>query len=182
MVKGNPDVGPETGKTYTLGAVVTNPFGVDRLSFTVDAYKIDLSDTISPVSSTVVYNNCFNSDGVSNPTYDVTNSWCKLIGRHPVTGDRATVDAVYSNLGTLTTQGLDVGIAWSVAVGPGNLGLNTNFNYLDKFEYQTSPASALVDAKGTADQGGQFKFRPIPLRATRGAVSTRPWDGSTIRA
>jgi outer membrane receptor protein involved in Fe transport len=174
VVKGNPDVGPETGKTWTLGAVITNPFSVDRLSITVDAYKIDLSDTISPVSSTVVYNNCFNSDGVSNPTYDVNNSWCKLIGRHPSTGDRATVNAVYSNLGTLTTQGLDVGIAWSTDIGPGNLGLNTNFNYLDKFEYQTSPTSALVDAKGTADQGGLFKFRAYSTATYR----WNSWDGT----
>ena len=159
VVKGNPKVGPETGKTWTLGTVITNPFGVNRLSFTVDAYRIDLSDTISPVSSTTVYNNCFNYNGTSNPTYDVTNEWCKLIGRHPSTGDRATVDAVYSNLGNLSTQGIDVGAAWSTPVGPGSLGLNTNFSYLDKFKYQTSPTSALVDAWGTADQGGLFRFR-----------------------
>ncbi len=67
ITQGNPKVGPETGKTWTLGAVVTNPLGVDRLNITVDAYKIDLSDTISPVSSTVVYNNCFNSDGSVEP-------------------------------------------------------------------------------------------------------------------
>ncbi|MEO8306615.1 MAG: TonB-dependent receptor [Pseudomonadota bacterium] len=171
ITKGNPNVGPETGKTYTLGAVISNPFGWDRLNITVDAYKIDLTDTISPISSTIVYNNCFNSDGASNPTYDVTNSWCKLIARHPVTGDRATVDALYSNLGNLTTQGLDVGIAWSVPVGPGNLGLNTNFTYLDKFEYQTSPTSALVDSKGTADQigqlGGMFTFRAYSTASYR---------------
>jgi iron complex outermembrane receptor protein len=159
VVKGNPKVGPETGKTWTLGAVITNPFGLDRLNLTIDAYRIQLSDTISPVSSTTVYNNCFNSDGASNPTYDVNNSWCKLIGRNANTGDRSTVDAVYSNLGSLTTQGLDVGISWSTDVGPGRLGLATNMNYLNKFEYQTSPTSSLVDAKGTADQGGLFTFR-----------------------
>ncbi|MEO6185069.1 MAG: TonB-dependent receptor, partial [Steroidobacteraceae bacterium] len=159
IVKGNPDVGPETGKTWTLGAVVSDPFGVERLNFTVDAYRIQLSDTISPVSSTTVYGNCFNADGASNPTYDVNNPWCKLIARHPSTGDRATVDAVYSNLGKLTTQGVDVGLNWSTEVGAGRLGLNTNMSFLDKFEYQTSPTSALVDARGTADQGGLFKFR-----------------------
>jgi outer membrane receptor protein involved in Fe transport len=159
VVKGNPDVGPETGKTYTLGAVITNPFGLDRLNITLDAYRIELSDTISPVSSTTVYNNCFNSNGTSNPTYDVTNSWCKLIGRHPSTGDRATVDAVYSNLGTLMTQGLDLGVSWAKEIGPGRLSLTTNVNYLNKFEYQTSPTSVLVDAAGTGDQGGLFKFR-----------------------
>ena len=73
-----------------------------------------------------MYNNCFNSNGVSNPTYDVTNEWCKLIARNPVTGDRATVDAVYSNLGTLTTQGVDVERDLVRDIGPGRLGLNTN--------------------------------------------------------
>ncbi len=159
VVKGNPDVGPETGKTWTLGAVVTNPFGLERLNITVDAYRIQISETISPVSSTTVYNNCFNSDGVSNPTYDINNTWCKLIGRHPQTGDRATVDSVYSNLGTLTTQGIDLGISWAHDIGPGTFGVNTNINYLNKFEYQTSPTSTLVDARGTADQGGLFDYR-----------------------
>jgi len=159
VVGGNPEVGPETGKTWTLGAVIANPFGVDRLSFTIDAYNIQLEDTISPVSSTTVYDNCFNANGTSNPTLSVTNEWCRLIGRHPSTGDRATVAAVYSNLGTLETQGLDVGVSWFTDLGPGTLGLNTNFNYLDKFEYQTSPTSVLVDAKGTGDQGGLFEFR-----------------------
>lgn len=159
VTKGNPNVGPETGKTFTLGAVFSNPFGVDRLSFTIDAYRIELSDTISPVSSTTVYNNCFNFDGASNPTYDVTNEWCRLITRNAVTGDRATVDAVYSNLGTLTTDGVDLSVNWSHDIGPGRLGINTSMNFLNTFEYQPSSTSPLIDAKGTADQGGLFTFR-----------------------
>ena len=159
VVKGNPKVGPETGKTWTLGGVVNEPFGLNRLTFTVDLYRIQLSNTISPVSSTTVYNNCFNYNGVSNPTLDVNNSWCQLIHRDPNTGDRSTVDALYSNLGSLTTQGVDLTVNWSKDIGPGRFSVNTNVNYLNKFEYQTSPTSALVNAKGTMDQGGLFDWR-----------------------
>jgi outer membrane receptor protein involved in Fe transport len=159
VFKGNPKVGPETGKTWTLGAVITNPFDLDRLNITIDAYRISLADTIAPVSSTTVYNNCFNFNGTSNPSYSVANSWCQLITRNAVTGDRATVDALYSNLGSLTTQGLDVGVSWSHDLGAGRLDLRTALSYLDKFKYQPSPGATYIDAKGTFDQGGLFTFR-----------------------
>jgi outer membrane receptor protein involved in Fe transport len=158
---GNPKVGPEFGRTYTFGAVITEPFGISRLTATVDAYRIAISDAISPQSSTTVYNNCFNYNGTSNPTYDPNNQYCKLIARDPVTGDRSTVVALYSNLGTLLTQGVDFQVNWSHDLGPGHLSLGTNINYLNKFVYQTGPTSALVDAKGTLDQGGQFSYRVL---------------------
>jgi iron complex outermembrane receptor protein len=148
---GNPKVKPETGRTWTVGTVITEPFGVDRLTATLDAYRIEISDTISPQSSIATYNNCFNFDGKSNPTYDVTNASCQLIQRNPVTGDRASVTALYSNLGTLLTQGLDLTVNWAHDLGPGQISAAVAINYINKFEYQTSPTSSVVDAKGTLD-------------------------------
>jgi outer membrane receptor protein involved in Fe transport len=164
---GNPKVAPETGRTVTFGFVLTEPFGVSKLAATLDAYRIKISDTISPQSSISTYNNCFNFDGASNPTYDVNNPNCKLIQRNPQTGDRATVTALYSNLGTLLTQGLDLTVNWAHDIGPGQLRLDTSVNYVNKFEYQTSPTSPVVDAKGTLDPipasagvtGGIFTYR-----------------------
>ena len=158
---GNPKVGPEFGRTYTFGAVISEPFGINRLTATVDAYRIAIADAISPQSSTTVYNNCFNYNGTSNPTYDISNPFCQLIKRDPVTGDRATVVALYSNLGTLLTQGIDFQVNWSHDLGPGRITMGENANYLNKFVYQTGPTSALVDAKGTLDQGGQFSYRML---------------------
>jgi len=148
---GNPKVLPETGKTWTLGTVITEPFGVSKLVTTLDAYRIEISDTISPQSSISTYNNCFNFNGASNPTYDVTNANCKLIQRNPTTGDRASVTALYSNLGTLLTQGVDLSVNWAHDLGPGQLRLDISINYINKFEYQTSPTSPVVNAKGTLD-------------------------------
>jgi outer membrane receptor protein involved in Fe transport len=164
---GNPKVAPETGRTLTFGVVFTEPFGVSKLSATLDAYRIKISDTISPASSISTYNNCFNFNGVSNPNYDVNNPSCKLIQRNPTTGDRATVTALYSNLGTLLTQGVDLNLNWAHDLGPGQLSLGTAINYVNKFEYQTSPTSPVVDAKGTLDPipasggvtGGIYTYR-----------------------
>ncbi len=165
---GNPKVKPETGRTFTLGAVIKEPFDLTGLTATVDAYRIQISDTISPESSITIYNNCFNFDGKSNPTYDVTNPSCQLIQRNPITGDRASVTALYSNLGTLLTQGVDMTVNWVHDLGPGQFRAGTSVNYLNKFVYQTAPTSKLTDARGTLDpvgsaagQGGLFDYRMI---------------------
>jgi len=165
---GNPNVKPEAGRTITLGAVITEPFGVSGLTSTLDYYHIRITDAIAPESSITVYNNCFNYNGVSNPTYSVTNPSCQLIQRNPITGDRASVTALYSNLGTLKTQGVDLAINWAHDLGPGTLGIGTSMNYLSEFEYQTQPGSPYVDARGTLDPvdgaaglGGLFDFRSI---------------------
>jgi len=165
---GNPKVKPETGRTFTLGTVITEPFGISRLTATVDLYRMQISDTIAPESSITVYNNCFNYNGASNPTYSVTNSSCQLISRNPLTGDRASVQALYSNLGNLLTQGVDLSVNWAHDLGPGVLELGTSANYLNKYVYQTQAGSPLVDAKGTLDPvngaaglGGLFTFRAL---------------------
>ncbi|MGC1458495.1 MAG: TonB-dependent receptor [Steroidobacteraceae bacterium] len=165
---GNPKVKPEVGRTFTFGAVITDPFGVSGLTSTVDLYRIVISDTISPESSITVYNDCFNYNGSSNPTYSVTNPSCQLIQRNPITGDRASVTALYSNLGTLKTQGLDLALNWAHEFGPGTFAAGTDFNYINEFEYQTQPGSPFVNAKGTLDTvagaagaGGLFDYRAI---------------------
>ena len=165
---GNPKVKPETGRTFTLGAVFTEPFGVSGLTATLDAYRIRITDTIAPESSITVYNDCFNYNGTSNPTYSVTNPSCQLIQRNPITGDRASVTALYSNLGTLTTQGLDLAVNWEHDLGPGIFAIGTNATYLDQYTYQTAPGSPTVDARGTLDPvsgaaglGGLFEYRAL---------------------
>lgn len=157
--KGNPDVGPETAKTWTFGMVFTEPFGLSGLTATIDAYQIRIKDTIQRLSSFTAYYNCLNANGTSNPTYDFNNSFCQLIQRNGVTGDRENVDSLFLNLGKLNTRGVDVALGWRGQVGPGTLSANTTLNYLDEYKYQPDPTAPFRDAKGTLDQGGQFDYR-----------------------
>jgi iron complex outermembrane receptor protein len=153
--QGNPNVAPEQGKTYTLGGVFEEAFGLDNLIVTLDFYKMEITDSISPVSVSTIYDNCFNRYG-TNPTYDIGNPFCQLIERNAVTGDRAQVQAVFSNLGIIETQGVDMQVNWAADFGPGTFAMSSTISFLDSFKYQTAPGQAIVDATGTLDQGGLY--------------------------
>jgi outer membrane receptor protein involved in Fe transport len=155
--QGNPNVGPEKGRTWTLGAVISEPFGLENFTFTVDAYRIKVTDAIAPISSTTVYNRCF--DPALNPTFSVTQQYCQLIRRNPTTGDREETKAAYSNLGTIETQGYDIAVAWNKDIGPGNFSVNSTLSLLDYYRYQPVAGAVTNDATGTLDQGGQYDYR-----------------------
>ena len=159
--QGNPNVGPEEGETITFGAVVSDPFGLDGLTVTLDYYDISLTDTINPLNVQTVYDACFNANGTSNPTYDVNNPRCQQIRRNPFTGDREEVDTPFDNLGTLETQGIDLTVNYNMDIGPGSLAINSTMNFLDSFEYQLAPGDRVVDATGTMDQGGLYDFQAL---------------------
>jgi iron complex outermembrane recepter protein len=167
VTQGNPDIDAEEGRTWTLGAIFTDPFGLENLTFTLDAYRIKVTDQISPISSTTVYDNCFNFNGVSNPDYDVNNPFCALIDRNPVTGDREQVAALYLNLGTLETQGIDFTFAWNRNLGPGNFAVQSTVSYLDYFKFQPTPQANFSESTGTIGvvlnpnptQDTQFDYR-----------------------
>jgi iron complex outermembrane receptor protein len=159
--QGNLNVGPEQGITYTFGAVFDGLFGADNLTVTADFYQIHMSDAISPIAAYIVYNNCFNWNGQTNPTYDVNNSFCRMIRRNASTGDREEVDAPFFNLGSIETQGLDLNVNWSNDFGPGTFGLNSIISYLDEYKYQAAPGDRVIDATGTLDQGGMYEIQAL---------------------
>ncbi len=159
--QGNPNVGPEEGETYTFGAVITDPMGIDGLTVTADYYDISLVDAIAPTTVQTVYNNCFNWNGSTNPSYDVNHPACQRIRRNAISGDRAQVDTPFDNLGTQETQGVDLNISYSFDVGPGTLGINSNMNFLTTYEYVPGPGDPVIDAKGTLDRGGLFDFQHL---------------------
>jgi outer membrane receptor protein involved in Fe transport len=157
---GNPKVGPEKGETYTFGGVFT--LGEEaNLTVSADFYQINMKDAISPIAAYVVYNNCMNWNGTTNPTYDINNSFCKMIRRNASSGDREEVDAPFYNLGLIETQGLDVNVNWRSDFGPGTFGINSVMSYLDSYKFQVAPGDRVIEAKGTLDQGGMYDFQAM---------------------
>ncbi len=72
---GNPDLKSEKGDTYTAGLVFNSPFEhplAQRITATVDWYKIKISDPIDVLSGQLVLNACFNVNG-QNPNYDLND-------------------------------------------------------------------------------------------------------------
>jgi iron complex outermembrane receptor protein len=164
--QGNPRLGVEEAKTWTLGVVFTSPGRFENLTASVDMYDIQISDAIATLDATFVYSKCLNADG-SNPTYSLNDpgGYCALITRDPVNGQRSSVDAPYLNSGNLSTQGLDVAVNWVKDFdNGGSFSVNTLVTYLNEFKIQDSAQDPVLDVRDTLSTtyyGAQYKYKVI---------------------
>jgi outer membrane receptor protein involved in Fe transport len=159
--QGNPNLTSESAKTWTVGAVLSSPWhspAVDHLTASIDYYDIRIDHAIGVLTSQTIYRECFNATG-DNPTYSATNFFCQLIRRSPFDGSPQTVTAVYQNFGGIRTAGLDVQLNWfsdikDLGLGvPGQLSLNSYFNWLNYYETQVNSKSPFVDFSGSGGDG-----------------------------
>jgi len=168
---GNPNLAPEEAKTLTVGAIFRSPFdspAVSNLTASLDWYQIKISDAISQLPATTVYENCFNVNGSSNPTYDVNNEYCQLITRDGITGGRVSTEAPYLNLGAIETSGIDAQINWRANLADiglqslrGAISLGLSVSYLLNYKTQALPNGPFIENEGTLAQNGQYEYRSI---------------------
>jgi outer membrane receptor protein involved in Fe transport len=168
--RGNTDLQSEKAHTITVGTVLRAPFEspvLSNLTAAIDYYSIKISDAISPLPSTTVYENCFNVNGTSNPTYSLNDpgGFCKLIKRDGITGGRVSVDAPYFNLGSIETKGIDAQFNWRAALAdmglqsvPGSLSAGLAMNYLLSYKTQAIPGAPFTENKDTLAQAGQYRY------------------------
>lgn len=162
--QGNSGLQPETADTITAGLVFsptgTLPFGAN-LSASFDYYNIDLSGAIGLLTNGDTYRLCFNANGVSNPTYDPNNAYCKLIIRAPIGGGGTPLSVTnsYQNQGGIKTQGFDFQVDSGLPVGPGTLSLNVVVNYLLDFQKSVVPGAPFYDYADSINASGPAYFR-----------------------
>ena len=77
---GNPTLKPETGETYTIGAVWTPRVGPGNLSLTLDYWQIDLKDAISSFGIQKILDDCY-IDQVASACANVTRSSAYIVTR-----------------------------------------------------------------------------------------------------
>jgi outer membrane receptor protein involved in Fe transport len=164
--RGNPNVSPEEAKTWTLGVVLASPGPFENLTASFDFYSIEIEDVIATIDSTFVYSQCFNADGMSNPTYSLSDpgGFCDMIGRQVQTGERDSVQAPYVNSGTLETRGLDVAVNWTADLGDGggSLFVNSQLTLLDEFLIQDVDGGQILNVRDTLSTtyyGAQYKYK-----------------------
>jgi outer membrane receptor protein involved in Fe transport len=170
---GSTDLKPETAKSYTAGIVLKSPFQspwLARTRLSVDWYDIQISGAIVVATSEILYEQCLNADGHSNPSLTIAgNPFCSLIQREAITGGNRTALNPYVNFGGIETEGVDTELDWSAdfadlgAKGiPGSLNLNVVFNWLGKYAIQTAPGDPWVNYADTVNNttaGSQFRYR-----------------------
>lgn len=170
---GNTQLKSEQGTTWTIGTVLRSPFeaaAASALTATVDYYHIKITNAITSLTSQIVYAECLNANGTSNPNYDPTNSYCQLIQRSAA-GATDTVLGYFSNIGLIETNGIDVVVDWRAKLNdmglsaPGALSANLAYSHLLAYKVQVTAGDPTVDYKGTTGfdtgSGVQFSWKSV---------------------
>ena len=129
LIGGNANLNPEKADTYTVGAVIRPGF-LPKFALTVDAFRIKVKQTIRSIGQDTTIQTCI---ATGDPTF------CGLINRDQFgslwrTPNGFIIDT-NQNLGSVKTQGIDVGASYAQDVGKfGSLGFNLAGTYLDKFK------------------------------------------------
>ena len=168
LQQGNPGLHSEQAETWTLGAVLQSPFAVaalERLTLAVDYYNITINGAIAPATTQTTYQECFNAYG-TNPALDPNNPYCKLILRSPINGFWIATNALFQNLGSIKTSGIDTQLDWNAQAGPGAIFANINFNYLRDYDVQNVAGGPVLHYANTVGApitappyGAQFRWK-----------------------
>jgi len=147
---GNPNLQPETAKTYTIGTVINSPFESDltrNLRLSLDYYNIKVNNLISAYGTQFIVNKCYGASTAQD------TSFCPLITRDGPTGAINRVIDTNTNVGELLTTGFDLGAQYSLPTDVGRFLFRFNGTYLLKYDY-TDPSGLVIHGAGNYDGQG----------------------------
>ncbi|WP_295994193.1 TonB-dependent receptor [Rugamonas sp.] len=170
LTGGNPNLNPEIADTYTLGLVLEP---IKDLTLTIDAFEIDIKNTISSVSPTTALNQCLQTGA---------SVFCNLVKRDSQgslwlspNGPLGYVVDTTVNIGSENTNGVDLGAAYHLKMGTmGALDFTMNGTYLHAFKIENVPGLGIIDCKGYF---GQTCLTPNPeWRHKFRTTWSTPWN------
>lgn len=140
---GNPNLGTETAKTWTVG-VAFQPDAIPGMALTVDYFNIKVEEAVSSPTVGDAIAACFGAPSGTNP-------FCgsAFISRNPNTGgldgDPSNTPGLVlaqSNLGTIATDGIDVSLRYNTDVTD-MIGLALSFDgtWTNKNLFQATPTA-----------------------------------------
>ncbi len=142
---GNANISAETGKTYTIGGVLTPSF-IPGLSLSVDWYKINIRNAVGQIQPIDALTSCY----VTDPTPG--NPLCAAVTRDPVTGFIRNAFVDDRNLAFIKQQGVDVEFRYGFDVPFGLPGNKWTLGYqgsiVTDYSIQRNAVLTPVDCKG----------------------------------
>ncbi|AKN94430.1 TonB-dependent receptor [Xanthomonas oryzae pv. oryzicola] len=125
---GNAELQPEYSITRTVG-MVYSPHWVQGLDFSLDWYRISISNIITALLANDVLNNCYLNN---------LENYCANFARDSVTGQVTTLSRGNVNLGRLETEGYNFGVRYRMPeTAYGKFAVNLDTNYLATYKSQT---------------------------------------------
>ncbi len=137
--QGNPDLGAEKGRSSTFGLVFTPQLGdgLGNAAFTIDYYKIKISNAINLQSRQVQLNQCYGGD----PTFcaDITRRQL-AVGANSA-GALLLVNSRVVNSGGQFNEGVDVTANYTNRLAGGQFSGRLSYTYLIKAWTKETPAA-----------------------------------------
>jgi iron complex outermembrane receptor protein len=138
---GNPNLQPETARTYTIGTVI-QPRWVKNLSATVDYWHTRIQRSISSLTTQAVLDGCYTSANLLGPL-------CNDVARRDGAGQLTTVTAINQNLGVTRTNGIDFELNYLIRLGGGHtLSLQNDFTDTLGYTAQNVPNGQFINYNG----------------------------------
>ncbi|AVQ08176.1 TonB-dependent receptor [Xanthomonas vasicola pv. vasculorum] len=136
---GNAELEPEYSITRTVG-MVYSPHWVQGLDFSLDWYRISISNIITALSANDVLNNCYLNN---------LENYCANFARDSVTGQVTTLSRGNVNLGRLETEGYNFGVRYRMPeTAYGKFAVNLDTNYLATYKSQAQSGAEWSNAAG----------------------------------
>ncbi len=182
LLIGTPTLKPETGDVLTAGFVYDSSL-VRGLSLNVDYWKYKIDNVITALDVNFAADQCVQT---GNPDF------CGLMHRYetgPNAGEFLVFELPNVNLGSLETDGIDVGIRYQLrdtALGSWNFQLEAT--HINSFAAVATPGAPAVEVAGTFDPqyGNYAKWRGVfgigwSMAGFDGLLTTRYFDSLVIK-
>jgi iron complex outermembrane receptor protein len=151
LESGNPSLKPETSISRTVGFVYS-PDWATGLNMNLDYYKIEVDNTIQPISGQAIMNGCYVSGNLSD---------CTRITRTASGGIQVLNDAV-TNVGVTRTDGFDLGASYDFTAGSvGEFRAALDATYIRNYELilpDPNGGSLVTQLAGVERGGTVFPF------------------------
>ncbi len=152
---GNPNLKPETAKTYSIGGVLTPRF-IKNFTLSVDYYHIEVNNLISTIAPTLSLSTCLQT---GDPYF------CSLVHRGTggtlFSSNDAYILSTNVNTGELLTDGIDVSSDYKIRLPPafghnlGGMDLGFSGTYVQKYWTKPLPNST---AAQSFDCAGYYEY------------------------
>lgn len=160
---GNPELDPETSRTYTYG-LVYQPSWLQGFSTSIDYWDVDIDDAIGTLGFQRIVDDCFSSGGAA--------SVCSLVTRDPTTQRLQQVKNISVNIAAAAGRGLDVEAGYRRNInlfrdGGESLGLRVFWSHL----IENSSMSDRTQSATYFDSAGQTGVGVLPEESITGSLS-----------
>ena len=141
QVGGNPNLKPETSRSWIFGGVISPRF-LPGFSIEANHYEIKVKKAIQPIDAAFIVTNCVvNNDPAS----------CALVTRAS-NGQLTTIFGVLGNIAGIKTKGIDVNVAYrSPKTSFGKFGLTWNNTFLKNYDLivPVTGGNVVISREGT---------------------------------